>query len=122
MSTGRRPSSTRASRYGSAPEITYLLRESARTAAGELIPDGHGGWVKTYRLLDGAAEMGPDGVARGSLPSYADVLVNNGVSRDAIDQLLADVAAWQDDQLRGLDRTQVARAASSTSTISAPRI
>ena len=79
--------------YGSAPEITYLLRESARTAAGELIPDGHGGWVKTYRLLDGAAELGPDGVARGTLPSYADILVNNGVSRDAIDRLLADVAA-----------------------------
>src|SRR3954471_18856250 len=78
--------------YGSAPELTYLLRESARTAAGDLIPDGHGGWVKTYRLLDGAAELGPDGVARGSLPSYADILVNNGVSRDAIGQLLADVA------------------------------
>jgi Animal haem peroxidase/RTX calcium-binding nonapeptide repeat (4 copies) len=78
--------------YGSAPEITYLLRESARTEAGDLIPDGHGGWIKTSRLLDGAAEVGPDGVARGSLPSYADILVNNGVSRDAIDRLLADVA------------------------------
>ena len=78
--------------YGSAPEITYLLRESARTEAGDLIPDGHGGWIKTARLLDGAAEVGPDGVARGSLPSYADILVNNGVSRDAIDRLLADVA------------------------------
>ena len=55
--------------YGSAPEITDLLRESARTASGELIPDGHGGWVKTYRLLDGAMETGPDGVARGGLPA-----------------------------------------------------
>ena len=81
--------------YGSAPAITYLMRESARTAAGDLIPDGHGGWVKTYRLLDGPAELGPDGVARGTLPSYADVLVNNGVSRDAIDRLLADVASGQ---------------------------
>jgi len=78
--------------HGSAPEITYLLRESARTAAGDLIPDGHGGWIKTSRLLDGAAEVGPDGVARGNMPSYADILVNNGVSHDAIDQLLADVA------------------------------
>jgi hypothetical protein len=78
--------------YGSAPEITYLLRESARTAEGELIPDGHGGWVKTHRLLDGPAEVGPDGVVRGSLPSYADILVNNGVSRDSLDRLLADVA------------------------------
>jgi Animal haem peroxidase/RTX calcium-binding nonapeptide repeat (4 copies) len=77
--------------HGSAPEMTYLLRESARTPGGDLIPDGHGGWVKTYRLLDGAAEAGPDGIARGSLPSYADVLVNNGVSRAAIDRLLADV-------------------------------
>src|SRR3954463_16173226 len=67
--------------YGSAPQVTYLMRESARTAAGELIPDGHGGWVKTYRLLDGPSEIGPDGAARGTLPSYADVLVNNGVSR-----------------------------------------
>jgi hypothetical protein len=79
--------------HGSAPDITYLLRESARTEAGELIPDGQGGWLKTARLLDGAAEVGPDGVARGSLPNYADILVNNGVSRDAIDRLLADVAA-----------------------------
>jgi hypothetical protein len=78
--------------HGSAPEITYLLRESARTAAGDLIPDGHGSWIKTYRLLDGAAETGPDGAVRGSLPSYADVLVNNGVSRDFLDRLLADVA------------------------------
>jgi hypothetical protein len=78
--------------HGSAPEITYLLRASARTAAGDLIPDGHGSWIKTYRLLDGAAETGPDGAVRGSLPSYADVLVNNGVSRDLLDRLLADVA------------------------------
>jgi Ca2+-binding RTX toxin-like protein len=79
--------------YGSSPEMLYLLRESARTAAGDLIPDGHGGWVKTHRLLDGSMEVGPDGVSRGSLPSYADILVNNGVSRAAINQLLADVAA-----------------------------
>jgi hypothetical protein len=79
--------------HGSAAEIGYLLRESARTANGDLVPDGHGGWVKTYRLLDGAAEVGPDGVSRGSLPNYADILVNNGVPRGAIDQLLADVAA-----------------------------
>ena len=79
--------------YGSAPEITYLLRESARDAAGNLIPDGHGGWVKTDRLLDGAQEVGPDGVARGDVPSYADILVNNGVSRDTINQLLADVTS-----------------------------
>jgi Animal haem peroxidase/RTX calcium-binding nonapeptide repeat (4 copies) len=78
--------------YGSAPEVTYLMRESARTAAGDLIPDGHGGWIKTHRLLDGSAEIGPDGIARGSLPSYADVLVNNGVSREVIDRLLGDVA------------------------------
>ena len=79
--------------FGSAPEITYLLRESARDAAGNLIPDGHGGWVKTYRLLDGAPEVGPDGVARGSVPRYADILVNNGVSRDAINQVIADVTS-----------------------------
>ena len=78
--------------YGSSPEMLYLLRESARTAGGELIPDGNGGWVKTHRLLDGSTEIGPDGVARGNLPSYADVLVNNGVSRAVIAQLLADVA------------------------------
>ena len=54
---------------------------------------------KTHRLLDGTMEVGPDGVARGNLPSYADVLVNNGVSRAAIDQLLADVADKQDDEL-----------------------
>ena len=78
--------------FGSAPGITYLVRESARTATGNLIPDGHGGWAKTHRLLDGPAELGPDGVARGTLPSYADILVNNGVPRGAIDRLLADVA------------------------------
>jgi hypothetical protein len=78
--------------YGSSPDITYLLRESARSASGALIPDGHGGWVKTYRLLDGAIEIGPDGMARGGVPSYADILVNNGVARGAIDQLLADAA------------------------------
>jgi hypothetical protein len=78
--------------YGSSREITSVLRESARTASGELIPDGHGGWVKTYRLLDGSVEIGPDGTARGGLPSYADVLVNNGIARETIDQLLADVA------------------------------
>src|SRR4051812_5364781 len=78
--------------YGSSPEITYLLRESARTASGGLITDGHGGWVKTYRLLDGASEIGPDGMARGGVPSYADVLVNNGIARSTIDQLLADAA------------------------------
>jgi heme peroxidase/hemolysin type calcium-binding protein len=79
--------------HGSEPEIAYLLRESARTVSGDLIADGNGGWVKTYRLLDGAGEIGPDGVARGSLPNYAEVLVNNGVSRETIDRLLADVAA-----------------------------
>ncbi|MEA1834308.1 peroxidase family protein [Methylobacterium durans] len=78
--------------YGSEPKMADLLRESARTAAGDLIPNGHGGWVKTHRLLDGAEELGPDGVTRGNLPSYTDVLVNNGLARDAIDQLLADVA------------------------------
>jgi len=39
--------------YGSSPKMLYLLRESARTAAGDLIPDGKGGWLKTHRLLDG---------------------------------------------------------------------
>ncbi|AWN39551.1 peroxidase family protein [Methylobacterium durans] len=78
--------------YGSEPKMADLLRESARTAAGDLIPDGNGGWVKTHRLLDGAQEVGPDGITRGNLPSYADVLVNNGVPRDVIDRLLADVA------------------------------
>src|SRR4051794_4302163 len=78
--------------YGSEAKMTYLLRESARTEAGDLIPDGNGGWVKTHHLLDGAQDVGPDGVTRGNLPSYADILVNNGVSRDAIDQLLAAVA------------------------------
>jgi hypothetical protein len=78
--------------YGSSPEITYLLRESARSTSGDLIPDGHSGWVKTYRLLDGAIEVGPDGTARGGVPSYADVLVNNGVARSTIDHLLADAA------------------------------
>jgi hypothetical protein len=94
--------------YGSSPKMLYLLRESARTAAGDLIPDGKGGWLKTHRLLDGTADVGPDGVARGNLPSYADILVNNGVSRAGIAQLLADVAdnkttdfdAWT--QLTGL--------------------
>ena len=62
--------------------------------------------MKTHRLLDGAAEIGPDGVARGSLPSYADILVNNGVSRAAIDRLLADVAEGRMTRFRGLGRTQ----------------
>ena len=79
--------------YSSSAEMLYLLRESARDAAGDLIPDGNGGWVKTYRLLDGSMEVGPDGIARGNLPSYADVLVNNGIPRAVINQLLADVAA-----------------------------
>ncbi|MDR7040426.1 Ca2+-binding RTX toxin-like protein [Methylobacterium sp. BE186] len=79
--------------YGSEARMTDLLRESARTAAGDLIPDGHGGWVKTHRLLDGSTDMGPDGVARGNLPSYADVLVNNGVPREVLDRLVTDVAA-----------------------------
>ena len=79
--------------YGSAPGIAYLLRESARTAEGALVPDGHGAWVKTYRLLDGPADVGPDGVVRGTLPDYAEILVNNGMSRGDADQLLADVVA-----------------------------
>jgi hypothetical protein len=29
--------------HGSEPAIAYLLRESAHTAGGDLIPDGHGG-------------------------------------------------------------------------------
>jgi Ca2+-binding RTX toxin-like protein len=84
--------------YGSDPEMSYLLRESARDPkTGDLLyEDGFEGdldhIVKTYRLLDGAIDVGPDGVARGNLPSYADILVNNGVSRAAISQLLADVA------------------------------
>lgn len=94
--------------YGSSDAVTYLLRESGRDSDGNLISDGHGGWVKTYRMLDGAPEIGPDGVARGNLATYADVLVNNGVSQGAIDQLLASVAngtisndaAWN--QLKGL--------------------
>jgi hypothetical protein len=94
--------------YGSSDAVTYLLRESARDAHGNLISDGQGGWVKTYRLLDGASEVGPDGVSRGDLATYKDVLVNNGVSRSAIDDLLAQVShgtlsngdAWT--QLKGM--------------------
>ena len=78
--------------FGSVSAITYLLRESARDEAGRPIPDGQGGWVKTHRLLDGAAEIGPDGIARGGVPSYANILENNGVSRGAIDRLLVEVA------------------------------
>lgn len=89
--------------YGSVAAMTYLLRESAHAADGSLISDGHGGWMKTAHLLDGRAEVGPDGISRGTLPNYEDVLVNNGVSRTFIDHLLAEVkahhlsdfAAWQ---------------------------
>ncbi|WP_046868709.1 peroxidase family protein [Microvirga massiliensis] len=78
--------------------MSYLLRESARDPkTGELVyENGFEGdpdhIVKTHRLLDGAADIGPDGITRGNLPNYEGILVNHGVSRAAIGQLLADVA------------------------------
>jgi hypothetical protein len=47
--------------------------ERADQGRGDRVPDGAGGWLKTYRLLDGAAETGPDDVKRRAVPSYANV-------------------------------------------------
>ncbi|GAA0652651.1 peroxidase family protein [Brevundimonas lenta] len=87
--------------YGSTQGMTFLLRETARDANGDVIRDSGGQLVKTHRLLDGAAEIGPDGVSRGGLPTYTDVLINNGLSAADLDDVLAmaavagnDFAAW----------------------------
>ncbi|MHC2088980.1 peroxidase family protein [Methylobacterium sp. CM6244] len=87
--------------YGSEPGMTWLLRETARDANGAVIRDAGGHLVKTHHLLDGVEEVGPDGVARGTLATYKDVLLNNGVSDadmvHALDLASAsggDYAAW----------------------------
>ncbi|GJE19576.1 peroxidase family protein [Methylobacterium marchantiae] len=66
--------------YGSEPGMTWLLRETARDADGNVVRDASGYLVKTQHLLDGVSEIGPDGVSRGALATYKDVLLNNGVS------------------------------------------
>ncbi|KQW78757.1 peroxidase family protein [Brevundimonas sp. Root1279] len=87
--------------YGSTAALQFLLRETARDANGDIMRDGNGDLIKTHRLLDGSLEIGPDGVSRGNLPTYADVLLNNGVSQADLDTALAmaavaggDFAAW----------------------------
>lgn len=70
--------------YGSEPGMTWLLRETAKDASGAVIRDAGGHLVKTHHLLDGVEEIGPDGVSRGTLATYKDVLLNNGVSEAAM--------------------------------------
>ena len=79
--------------YGSTSAMQFLLRETARDANGDLMRDGAGNLIKTHRLLDGSSEVGPDGVSRGNLPTYADVLLNNGVTQVELAQALALAAA-----------------------------
>lgn len=79
--------------YGSTAAMQFLLRETARDANGNLLRDGNGNLIKTHRLLDGSFEIGPDGVSRGNLPTYTDILLNNGVTQAELAQALAIAAA-----------------------------
>jgi Ca2+-binding RTX toxin-like protein len=74
--------------YGSDAVITNLLRATLRDANGNVVRDANGNLVKTQYLLAGA--VGPDGL-RG-LPTYYDILINNGVDKVALDAILNDSA------------------------------
>ena len=87
--------------YGSEPGMTWLLRETARDAGGQVMRDAEGYLVKTFRLLDGHQEVGPDGVSRGTLATYRDILLNNGLAQADMDHALllagspgGDQAGW----------------------------
>jgi Ca2+-binding RTX toxin-like protein len=74
--------------YGSDAVITNLLRATLRDANGNVVRDANGKLVKTQYLLAGA--IGPDGVQ--GLPTYYDILINNGVDKVALDAILNDSA------------------------------
>jgi Ca2+-binding RTX toxin-like protein len=68
--------------YGSDPVITDLLRVTLRDAGGNVVRDGDGNLVKTQYLLSGAE----------GLPTYYDILINNGVDQAALDAILNSAA------------------------------
>ncbi len=62
--------------------MTYYLRESKRDANGNVVYDANGQIVK----LASMAHSGLDAQGRPNLPTYYDILINNGMSK-------ADIAA-----------------------------
>lgn len=74
--------------YGSDPVITNLLRATLRDSSGNVVRDTSGNLVKTQYLLSGAP--GPDGT-RG-VPTYYDILINNGVNQADLDAILNSTA------------------------------
>lgn len=93
--------------YGSTSAMQFLLRETARDANGNLMRDSGGNLIKTHRLLDGSHEIGPDGVSRGNLPTYADVLLNNGVTAAELAHAL-ELAAAPGGDLAGFNYLEAA--------------
>ena len=71
--------------YGSSNAITYYLRESKRDANGNVVTDSNGMIVKLASMAVGA----PDQTGRDNLPTYLDILLNNGMSRADIDAAVA---------------------------------
>lgn len=71
--------------FGSSPAVSYYLRESARDASGALIRNEDGTIVKTASLLMGAL----DNTGRPGLPTYREILINNGVDPALIDAAVA---------------------------------
>jgi Ca2+-binding RTX toxin-like protein len=74
--------------YGSDPVITDLLRATLRDANGNVVRDSNNNLVKTQYLLSGA--VGPDGIQ--GVPTYYDILINNGVDKAALDAILNSAA------------------------------
>ena len=71
--------------YGSSKAVTYYLRETARDANGDVMRDANGMLVKLASMADG----GLDPTGRESLPTYYDILINNGMKASDIAAALA---------------------------------
>ncbi len=71
--------------YGSDESVAYYLRESLRDAQGNILRDANGVILKSANLANGAL----DPTGRANLPTYADILMNNGVPKAVIDQAIA---------------------------------
>lgn len=82
--------------YGSSDAVTFYLRETARDDNGDLMRDSDGNLVKTASL----AHSEKDASGYWNLPTYRDILLNNGVSEAEID---AAVAANSFDMLMEAD-------------------
>ena len=71
--------------YGSDETTSYYLRESLRDANGNILRDANGVILKGAKLLSGDL----DATGRPDLPTYAHILLNNGVPQSLIDQAIA---------------------------------